>query len=318
MVTVPCYRFTSPVRCFLSRYVTMYSILYMNSDGEYIIHYASLWPFYTFRTAEVHHGEAFLQSDKQILADQGTTVFQQCHGMQGNKFDKQIHLGSTPPKSVAEYIAEKESSEGIVRRRQEEAASKLKTFEKQDDDDRERDELDELLLEETESQVQQPQAPKRLPGCTQGTLGLGKAVPQKKQGGDKTEKGAARSLASLSTATPTKSLASASASSLGISASAAPIAEGTPFGGPPSVSAGGKASGALDSDMQMVADKHMETEGGSSIKALYGLEPSFFLIKSDKRYGQSAKVRGVTRLGYSIAYQNMSYGDIWVYYTWVI
>ena len=41
-------------------------------------------------------------------------MFQQCHEMQGNKFDKQIHFGSAPPKSVGEYLAEKSSEDAFT------------------------------------------------------------------------------------------------------------------------------------------------------------------------------------------------------------
>ena len=231
-------------------------------------------------------------------------MFQQCYGMQGSKFDKQIHLGATPPKSVADYISEKGLAEGSLKRKQEEALAKFRQDEQEAEDLSDRDELDDLLLEETESQIQQPVAPKRLPGCTQGTLGRPGPTPQKIKGqGEKSEKGP-RSLGSTTTTTP-KSVASIT---MPMAASASPTAEAS-VQGPPSLSCG-KASASLDADMQMVANKHMETEGGSSSKALHGLEPSFFLIKSDRRYGQSGKLRGVTRL---VQHVHMCVDIIYIY-----
>lgn len=68
------------------------------------------------------------------------------------------------------------------------------------------------------------------------------------------------------------------------------------------VAAGGGSSSAkgvkkeLDQEMQIVANKHMSTESGSSIKALEGLVvPNFLVGKDCKRYSITARVRGVSR-----------------------
>ena len=92
-----------------------------------------------------NHGSA---EKNQLIQDQGTTVFQQCHEMQGNKFDKQIHFRSAPPKSVGEYLAEKSSEDAFTRRRQENAAQKLEEKSREEEKERNRDELDELFSDE--------------------------------------------------------------------------------------------------------------------------------------------------------------------------
>lgn len=51
----------------------------------------------------------------------------------------------------------------------------------------------------------------------------------------------------------------------------------------------------LDEEMQLVAQKHLSTETGSSVKALEGLIASEFLCDLRNRHGVSAKLRGATR-----------------------
>jgi len=221
-------------------------------------------------TSKVLHSEAYLNANNQVLADQGSTIFQQCFDMQGSRFDKALQIGASSARSVSEYRLEVEESnqKGTAAAAM---ASRMFQDEKEElEESRNKDDMDLLLMEEmTEKddteKANMPSIPKRLnlgAGTLQGNLG--KQVSSKKT---------TPSLASTQagTATPVKS----SESSL------------------PS----GKL--VLDPDMQMVANKHLECcEGTPNFKSLADLTPSFFWVKieSGKRYSQAGKIRGVRGL----------------------
>ena len=66
----------------------------------------------------------------------------------------------------------------------------------------------------------------------------------------------------------------------------------------------------LDPEMQQVAEKHLSSDKGSSINSLHQLNVEFFLVEYDegqKRYAQSAKLKGVSSL-VSQTHQQILYG----------
>lgn len=255
-------------------------------------------------TSKVLHSEAYLNANNQVLADQGSTIFQQCFDMQGSRFDKALQIGASSARSVSEYRLEVEESnqKGTAAAAM---ASRMFQDEKEElEESRNKDDMDLLLMEEmTEKddteKANMPSIPKRLnlgAGTLQGNLG--KQVSSKKT---------TPSLASTQagTATPVKS----SESSLPAIANVA-----TPSPSPqakvevdnanakraaPSASGGKSGKLVLDPDMQMVANKHLECcEGTPNFKSLADLTPSFFWVKieSGKRYSQAGKIRGVRGL----------------------
>eukprot|EP00438_Fugacium_kawagutii_P023229 Skav220493 [mRNA] locus=scaffold1191:7248:12222:- [translate_table: standard] len=207
--------------------------------------------------------ETFLDPSKQLLQDQGTTVFKQIFDLQGKNVDKAAHFGATLPKSVAEYLLEHESSRASTDERQKQAEQELnRSLEK-------RDSFDDLWSEEEAEGQTMPNQPRRPAGIRQSTLTMGgSSVASGRLSQRSTTNRSATPSAPASSAaaqpTPRKMLALA-----GLNAGDESNA--------PSASKGKASADQLDPEMKMVAEKHLQTDHGSGVKALIGLEPSTFL-----------------------------------------
>ena len=214
-------------------------------------------------------------------------MFAQCHEMQGNLYNQQqVQFGSNPPKSVADYLAERDIADETARKRQEEATQLLEGEDERLRREQERDELDDLLDEES-NDVDKPCLPRRMPGCSGGSF-------TKAQNGSTKQQAPKKSLSQASTMASTNTMNTPLKS---ISGQATQGVTPSPSGEEkkPSSLAGSKGKAVvkgLDASMQMVCNKHVD-QGGSSSKTLANFDPTFFLVRSDNRYPQSGKLRGV-------------------------
>ncbi|CAK9031482.1 unnamed protein product [Durusdinium trenchii] len=241
-------------------------------------------------TDSVSHCEGFLDPEKQVLQDQGTTVFNHMFKMANESYDASMQFGCKAPKNVVDYLAEKETAADHEQQQLSEAAARIAAAKDQAAKQSSADDFDALLDgfdSGDEAAEAMPARPKILPGTYSSSFATpSKPAPKAKcqsNSGSK-QKAASQASANLSTTA---------------SGSVRSVEETTD-------SAGGKQE--LDPEMQRVAEKHLSTENclgsgpfvlsdkGSSIKALYGLVPQTFLVLSDRRYAQSAKLRGAKQI----------------------
>ena len=185
------------------------------------------------------------------------------------------------PKSVSDYlrISRSMAAEANVRHSLAEETVKRAGM-----DEEPADEMD-TLFEDEDANIQHesmPAMPKRLPGCHDSMSAPVTATPKKGKAAS-----AAGSGSAATTAVP---------SSGGLPSLALTMDGSSQGHGAHSAAGSSKASKAndLDESMAMVADKHLQTDKGASVKALYGLQPGLFLVPSEKRYAQSAKLRGAS------------------------
>lgn len=188
------------------------------------------------------------------------------------KGDAKSLFASQAPKSVAEYMKEHQSQQELELSKQEEAEQQIAAHQ-------ELDEVDEMLddlAQGTEDDVILAKSNRRRPGMSSSNLTSASAKTASKPKA-KAKAGAAPE--SVATATP-------SMTSSAVTATAALKDDED--------SSKAASKTALDTEMAMVASKHMGSERGSSVKALQGLVPATFLVIAEKRYAQSAKLRGVS------------------------
>ena len=182
-------------------------------------------------------------------------------------------LSAPAPKSVQDYLKEHSQSQTAEERKNQEAALHLaREAERRQNADALGDLMQDLQDEE-ESEDGPKIKRRRQPGFTASSL-TGQASAPKAKASSIQKKTSAAAPTTPSTTVP-------------------PASE--PVGEDDVSSRGGtKWSLDKDKDMKMVADKHLsESAKGSSAKALVGLVPATFLVISEKRYMQSAKLRGV-------------------------
>lgn len=242
---------------------------------------------------QVEHDENYMKREEQLLQDQGATVFRQIFDMMNSGYgpgsggDKPLlQFGrGAGPKSVAEYLSEharkqqEDESLGRSAKQALDSAAPLK-------DPNDVDSLLEQLQEESDvsDDESKPIKPKRLPGCFQApttTPAAKKARATNKQDSNSASKKAPAARSTASTTAPTLTAGHAS-STTGVDAKSE------------SKAATASASGnkKLDTEMQLVYDKHMATDG-TGANCLFGFVPANFLVESEKRYVQSGKLRGV-------------------------
>ena len=150
------------------------------------------------------------------------------------------------------------------------------------------DDFDEWLGDSQEADIKQQKRPMRGPGLGAGTFSLG-APTAKAKGKAKAKATAAAKEAAAPT---TDQHTAASAANLQLKTEQ-----------DPEVASHSKKSKTtdsqlkdLDSEMQLVAQKHLATKQGTSVKALEGLTVRHFLEEKPaggKGYANSAKLRGV-------------------------
>lgn len=230
---------------------------------------------------EASLGEVYLDPSDQLVESQGKTVCKHVLGKQASVFSQQTTakgdakslFALQAPKSVAEYMKEHQSQQQLELSKHEAAEQQLAAHEPVD-------ELDELLEDLSAGDEPVARMNRRKPGMTSSNLITPASKPAAKAKQGTKAKGT----------NPAPSCESASAAP-SMTSSGAGTAPAALKDDDESSRGGGKA--VLDPEMAMVANKHMGSEKGSSVKALQGLVPATFLVMAEKRYTTNAKLRGV-------------------------
>ena len=258
------------------------------------------------RKVRIRYGDAasseavFLRPEDQLLENQGLYVMPYVLGKHMAERPEALQNArplTKPVPSVQDLQKKKSEEDAAEVARLKAASAKLEREENRDEYD---DVFDEMGAGEAEESIQVAKM-RRRPGL--------EALATKTTRAPK--KHAAKGGVTPSTVAPSE-VSSLSARAASSQVHALQDAQ-EPTGAKKSGSQSGKAKlsvSDLDPEMQSVAEKHLSSDKGSSINSLHQLNVEFFLVEYEegqKRYAQSAKLKGVSSL-VSQTHQQTLYG----------
>lgn len=237
-------------------------------------------------------GEVYLDPSNQLLPHQGKSLCKHALEAQARGFSQAANAKGDmkslfvcqPPKSVFEYHKEIDGHQQEMDRQKQDAAAKVAALEAKRANADEFDQLLDELADDDDEDQPGPNRRRRPAGLASGSLATqppaAKSSSSKaKSGQQKGKQHQVATASNASTAAPSELQAALS------SHAHAPDGQSSSAKGSKPV---------LDAEMAMVANKHLGSDRGSSTKALQNLVPEFFLTSGEKRYTQSAKLRGVS------------------------